>query len=673
MNLVDMVGNLLDPNNHIMYDLEVDDRDFKEFPNFYQFCIKEEGINQPLWARQFFLALTLLNEICPTCSTKFKHVLDLPKDYDSYELQKHFTLMEYGRCPRCKKSKLDHYRSGAMYAYSELAGLAGQRIGKSLMACAISAYLTHKMLKLQNPEKIYGTLQTTFMGTFVGLTYAKAVEMLWLPYSGIIDGSPWFMNYHKMLHSLEKERGATYLKYGQSLHYLHRGIYVYPSGPNRKTLRGNTRFLGVTDEMDFFNTEDSGGGDQVKLNGVEVYKSLVNSALTVRVGWRDAIKSGQVNVPNAYQLNISSPQHMRGVLTQIVMNNKNSKRIFCFHLPTWEVHPKISEKDIQREYADDPEKASRDFGAIPPSAENPFIDQDSALLLFSNKPNWVRIEYIHGKVKNGSVRRAGKIVHQLKPSNLPPSVMSMDAGYSGNSFGLTIGHFVKTTSGRLVKFPVVIEIAPEKGKYTLSYSKIYENIMLPLIEAYNVQAVLADRWNSIKILHDLESKFNLYTEIKSIKYNELINVRSYIEDNMIELPARETDISLGDLLVVDTTTYPSMFKGRPVDHLLMQLCTVSDTGRSVEKGSRLTDDIWRAMALGASVLIDEEWCAKNLHETKKGGNRGLIAICGNTGVYGVDGRTGSLASNNNPVNVGSVGSVAGARSSTSSLYNAFRR
>ena len=673
LNLPLLLDSLFDPNNKVLYDLKVDDRDFKEFPNLYSFCMSDNGINSPLWARQFYLCLTFLNEICPSCSTRYKSVDQVPKDMDPREFKKYFTLLKYGVCPKCGRTKVDHYKSGAMNPYSEMAGLAGQRVGKSLQAAIIGAYLTHKFLKLQNPEKIYGVLRTTFMASFVGLTYDKAIEQLWMPYSGLIQNSNWFSGYHAMLRTLEKERGETYLKFGASLHYLHRGIFVYPSGPNRKTLRGNTRFFSAIDEFDFFNTDDS-AKDQVKLNGVEVYKSLQNSSLTVRIGWRDAMKRGMFNVPNAAQVNISSPQHARGVLTQTVRNNKTSKKIFCFHLATWEIHPKISEADIAREFADDPEKAKRDFGAVPPDTENQFIDADTALPLFKKNPNWVRIRYVHGKAKNGSLRRAAKIVHQNKPSVLYPTVLSMDAGYSNNAFGLSIGYFQNTPMGRRLTFPVVIEISPEKGVCNLNYTKIAEWIIFPLIEAYNVQAVLADRWNSIKILHDIETKYNLYTEIKSLKYNDFTNFRSYMYDNMVDFPARETDIPVSDLLNIDTGTYPKMFTDRPMDHLLLQLCTIVDTGREVDKGAKLTDDLWRATCLGSSVLLNDEWCKKNLHETKRGGNRGLIAISGATGVYGVTGGIMPVQiSSDKPVNVGSVGGIGGLHASRASLYEKFRR
>ena len=51
-----------------------------------------------------------------------------------------------------------------------------------------------------------------------------------------------------------------------------------------------------------------------------------------------------------------------------------------------------------------------------------------------------------------------------------------------------------------------------------------------MIEALNVQAVFADRWNSLKLLHDIEAKYGIVAEQYSIKYRDFTTIRSYMED-----------------------------------------------------------------------------------------------------------------------------------------------
>lgn len=643
LNLVGMLDDLFDRKTNQMYDLEIDDRDFKEYPNFYEFCMDENGANSQLWARQFYLCLTLLGEYCPTCShPKYsKNIRDFPKLMDPYDIPKYLKLMEYGRCPKCGKSKLDHYKAKTMSAYQEIACVAGQRIGKSLMTALLSAYLTHKYVKIPKPARMFGLLKTTLFGTFVGLTYDKAIQQLWLPYKDILMDSPWFRGLHEMLKYTGERKGQELVKFGNTLHYLHKSILLYPSGPNKKTLRGNTRWLAAIDEADFF-LNDEDGADQERMNGAEVHASLKNSMITVRAAWRDLVKQGFVNLPNAYQLEVSSPSSIRGVLTTRAFEHMDQPgKIFAVHLPTWDVHPKITEKMIRQEFADEPEKAERDFGANPPMADSPFLTVDQAQMMLGKKPNLVKYKYITKKAPNGQMRQAAKLLECIEPSKLPPAIMSLDAGFSYNSFALSIGTASTDREGnRTVNFPVILEVIPKKGVTVVDYSKMAEFIIYPLIETYNVQVVIADRWNSLKLLHDIDTRYDgrVMSEQYSLKYKDFFLVKSYIETGNIIIPAPEarTAEERDAVLRPDLKAYPSSYDMRPADHLYLQCCTVKDTMKEVSKGERLTDDLWRTVILGSYFLLDEAFCAEHLKETKNGRLRvGLGAMSGMGGVMGI--------------------------------------
>jgi hypothetical protein len=643
MNLVDMLDGLFDKKTNQMYNLEVDDRDFKEYPNFYQFCMSEEGANSPLWARQFYLCLTLLGEYCPTCSHKkySKHIRDFPKLMDPLDIPRYLQLMEYGRCPKCGKTKLDHYKSRALSPYQEIACIAGQRIGKSLMTALISAYLTHKYVKIPDPARLFGLLKTTLFGTFVGLTYDKAIQQLWLPYKNILLDSPWFKGLHEMLKYTGERKGQELIKFGNTLHYVHKSILVYPSGPNKKTLRGNTRWLAAIDEADFF-LNDEEGADQERMNGAEVHASLKNSMITVRASWKKLMKKGMVNVPNAFQLEVSSPSSIRGVLTTRATEHLDQPgKVFAIHLPTWEVHPDISEKMIREEFADEPEKAERDFGANPPMADNPFLTVDQAQMMLGQKPSLVKYKYIRKRAPNGQQRIAAKIEEAIEPSVLPPSIMSLDAGFSYNSFALSIGHVTKDKDGnRGAHFPIIVEVIPVKGVSVIDYSAMAEFMLYPLIERFNVQVVVADRWNSLKLLHDIDNRYEgrVLSEQYSLKYKDFFLVKSYIETGNIIVPAPEarTDNERDAVLRPDLKAYPSSYDYRPGDHFYLQACTVKDTGKEITKGERLTDDSWRTVVLGSFFLLDEAFCNEHLKESKNGRLRvGLGAMAGAGGLVGI--------------------------------------
>lgn len=675
LDLISVLDDIYDVKSNVMRDLKVDDRDMVEFPNFWDFTYSKQGLDAPLFSRQLYACMMLLHEICSTCSNPkyVKHIKDVPLAMRAADFPEHFQLMSYGRCNKCGKTKLDHFKAGTLYPYQELAGLAGQRVGKSLITAALSAYLTHKILKLQDPSRVYGILNTTLVGTLVGLTYNAAYEQLWLPYKNFLENSSWFTRYHELLNDLGLRSGEELYKLGQtSVHYLHRNHLVYPSGPNKKTLRGKTRIFAAIDEMDFFNNDED-GEDQVKMNGVEVYKSLNNSLLTVRVGWKNNIRRDLVNVPNAYQFNISSPQSARGVLTETVNRNQDSKRVYCFHLATWDMNPMIQRRDLAQEFADNPEKAARDFGAEPPLTDSPFMgDVNVVKDLFDLRPNAVEYTYIHRKNAMGVTRRAGRVIKITAPRDIPPAILALDAGFSNNSFSMTIGHSETVGELRRVRCVAMIEIIPEKNTATLDYSAIAEKLIYPIIEGLNVQAVFADRWNSLKLLHDIEAKYQIPAEQYSIKYRDFTMVRSYMEADGILLPRTETEpAKLDSILKPDLTRYPSSFHNRPVDHFFLQACTVKDTDRDVIKGTRLTDDTWRALCLMTHWLLDEKFCAEHLRSSKANARRGGLGAVSNMGNVSAVNGWGSQVNGNDPAGMPSVGAVSGNIIGGSGLQNLY--
>lgn len=659
LDLINVLDDIFDASNQVVRDLKVDDRDFRTFENFWDFSYSKDGLGIEFYSRQLYALMMLFHEVCPHCSNPkyIQHIKDVPLDMHARDFPEHFQLLVHGVCPKCKRTKLDLFRDKSLAPYQELAGLAGQRVGKSLIVAGGCAYLTMQQLKLQNPSKVYGVLNTTIVGTFVGLTFNAAVEQLWLPYMGFLQSSPWMLSYLDMLKDYGNRHGEEIVKVGAtSLHFLHRNILTYPSGPNKKTLRGKTRFFAGIDELDFFN-DDADGEDQVKMNGVEVYKSLNNSLLTLRVGWKDCIKQGKFGVPNGYQFNVSSPQSVRGVLTSHVNKNLNSRKVYAFHAATWEINPRIKKSDLSQEYKDDPIKAERDFGANPPMSDSGFMNNPEVIrAVFSGPPNAISYKYLYKKVKSGANRKAAKLVSSKTKNTIPPSILTIDAGFSANSFAITVGYPVvhPVTKERVIHVIAVADVIPDKGVNTLDYSTIAEQLMYPLIEQLNVKAVFADRWNSLKVLHDIEAKFNIYTAQYSVKYRDFLLFKNYAEEKALILPKLDTPKDTDEKILLITDSYPSCYNYKPMNHLFLQMHTVRDTERDVIKGQKLTDDIFRALVLLTTKALDEAFCEKYLVGNKE---RTRPAALGTTSMHvGVT----------NASNMGAVGNNLGM--ATSNLY-----
>ena len=376
------------------------------------------------------------------------------------------------------------------------------------------------------------------------------------------------------------------------------------SGPNKRTLRGSTRWLSITDEIGWFPHGDD-NDERERASANEVYVSLDRSLKTVRKTGLKLLQSGYDNIPLAYGCSISSPSSYNDKIMELVRNFKGSKEVLVHQAPTWEMNPLFTKEDFAKEYQDDPIKAERDFGANPPMAENAWISDVKSLdHLLVNR--WViDYQYDHFTNRSGVDMVFGKLRSTKAPPTCPPTVLTIDAGYSNNSFALAI----TANDGRGANVLAVAEIAPKKGITVINYTRTVKQLLYPLIKAFNVQAVGADRWNSLKLLQDIEEDCHVQTFQYSLKPTDFDLVYDYLMEDLpaIKLPRPEMD--LGQIFV--TSDYPHGFKYKPNSHLYHQFSTVNVDGRgSVEKGNGYTDDILRAVALGIRTCVLEDTIKK---------------------------------------------------------------
>lgn len=416
------------------------------------------------------------------------------------------------------------------------------------------------------------------------------------------------------------------------IRYKHRGLHLFPSGPNKRTLRGETRVIASIDEIGWFDNS-AGSDDKERASAREVYTAMNNSLKTVRVSSKRLIKSGYVNVPQAYGLYISSPSSKGDMIMTMTRTFADSDEVLTIHLPTWKYNPGLRRSDFDKEYSDNPINAERDFAANPPLSASPFIyDIAIPMALMGTARNRVKYSY---QIKNSHERnhKYAKLTNTNAPATMQPSVLSVDAGYSNNSFALTILS-KSLTKADAYTCHVMVEVAPQVGIDTINFTLIYKNLLSPLIKAFNVQAVVADRWQSKKILTDIEEEFKIHTEEYSIDRDDFFYCKEYIEDEekLLELPASE--MTRDEIESINLDSYPHCFKYKPVAHFLYQCITVEDTGRDIVKGSGVTDDVFRAFCLGLTCMLDDEWVEEHLKDAKVQKTAALGVVGGRTGGSG---------------------------------------
>lgn len=606
------IREVVDSKILVPRDTKIDDSGIPVAKNVYEWCTNDRFsmINgERPYIEQLVWGIVAYNEHCPNCSdVEYLYFDHAPSDsYNKFERK--VALLEHGVCPHCGWGRSKLVKKGRMNFIQELAVCAGQRSGKSLsIAGYFAPYLTHRLLKLQNPNAFYGLKTGTMLHcTFVALTYAQAKDTLWQNYYATLTESSWFSEYHGMLRFYEEKYGDKLLKLNDTyVAYPSRGLMAYPAGPDKRVLRGRTRYFTAVDEVGYFDANRD--TKKVKDNAHEVVGALDRSLLTVRGAAETLLRLGYDDVYPGYAMNVSSPSHRNDMIMTLVRRAEHSKTMYGIIRPTWEVNPTLPRdgNTISEAYRIDPINAERDYGAVPPLAANPFLTKHSEIEeTIGTKKNSVRIKKKYTESKKRGESYTWATIAKKKTTG-KASIMALDAGLTNNSFAGVVARPV----GNDYKIDCAFEVIPVRGA-PLNHSLIFEEVLIPIMEARNVKVLLADRWNSVKLLQDAQLRIDgLHIEQISLKYKDMFCIKTLLEtgplgNGRLILPQIERD-SFQECVEFDDENYPNCFENQPVSHLVMQMATVKDTGRMVDKADGYTDDLYRAMTLAVHGMQQEE-------------------------------------------------------------------
>jgi hypothetical protein len=370
-----------------------------------------------------------------------------------------------------------------------------------------AAYLFHRFLSFPPLSSLTNSMQasTELTFTFVSLTFAKAKGVLWTPFKEIVADSKWFKDYYALLDFYGNKYGKKlYNDASEFIRINYRNIRFYPSGPKSSTLRGDTRIGGALDELGLFRLpkgDDDEDTTSEMANADEAHKSLMNSLTTVDGAFIEAMKKGYFAAPSPIMLNVSSPISIRDKVMRLLKESRTeegSTRILGVNLPTWKFNPYMERDNpiIAGAYASNWEKAERDYGANPPLVHSRYMTVDSVSSgVFVNGPNSHTFIYQHDQ--------PGEIYGRIERvrSFAWPSIISLDAGSSNNSFCIVASHYNFDTGKTVVS--TVIECMPTEGR-RVNFNLLYEKVILPLAKEMNAVGVVADQWQSIDLLHRIK-------------------------------------------------------------------------------------------------------------------------------------------------------------------------
>lgn len=599
-------------------DLRIDTSDIPQAWNFIQW-VNDARFSNPdaekPWARQYDIITNFLGEVCynPKC-TNVPYAKNVPVDATIDDMQAEITYLQNGVCPKCKTNKLEQSKFG-INRFNELIGIGGQRGGKTSLVNRLDEYVFHTWVRMQRPQRVFGIEESTGIEfAFTATTFGKALKNLFMPLVAKVHSSPWFKEYNGAMDHYGRKFGEELYKVmDHSIVYRHHKFHVYAESPNPQNMRGSTRGMANVDEIShlFAKTKEA-----VRLNPEEVHNSLRNSLLTLRMAYGKLVKQGQFNIPAPLMCNITSPRTFNDLGMQLYRRSlKPQTNIYGFHRPVEEMNPNaVDDEELKQIQRDDPERYKRDFQAIPPNAANAFITNVGALqgCIIDKHSNAIKTKDIDIPGARASVKLLAatyKIITGKKIDTTTPKVLTIDAGKNKNSFAIVIAHnetILEDGFERDLKIiDAVAEVIP-RDDMTLSHAAIMEDLVFPLIEEFNVKVMLADRWNSLQMLQQVEAEFDIIAEQYSLKYADFIEFKRDMFEGSLGFPMAE-GVKIKDLFEFSSENYPMCFHGKPIAHFFFQCLTVEDImGKTVDKGTGFTDDIFRAAVLAHYALNNDE-------------------------------------------------------------------
>lgn len=577
----------------------IDDRDMPEAPNWLTWCIGKDFLNKRLWAKQAEMGITLFGDACQDCSDPV-WLTNVDKTASIEELQDHIVLMEYGICPKCKKTKLDFEREGKFYHPYQLTACLGQRTGKStIVAGFLATYMLHKFLKLPDPSKYFELHPTELHLTFTAVDYTQAEDTLWTPFKNFVEESPWFTEYNRIIQYYERKMSQEILYWKETFFlYRHKRLTGYPMSPNKRKMRGRTRWFYAIDEPGHFDEEAE--SRKITLNCDEVNAALDRSMTTIREAAERKRRQGHINVPDGFGCLISSPSSINDKIMRELRVSEGDNKKVAFHWATWEAHPTISRDSptMLSAFGSDASKANRDFGAIPGFGEHTFIGDETSLKNCVGTHNMIAsVNYQYHANDLGERTKFAKLVFR-GADKFTPYVCAIDAGYSFNSFAVVVMHM----NGGDIMTDLLVEVAPEKD-CRVDFKRMWDYVIVPICDNLNVLVVAYDRWQSIQQVQELKDR-KQYAENYSVNRADFINFRSHINAGTFRLPKLEIPFENIHKIKESVET---LVIGKPVLHYILQALTVREVGHKIDKGINMTDDLFRASVLGVSFLLDPEW------------------------------------------------------------------
>lgn len=547
-------------------------------PNPIYFIESPDFLDGPqLFPWQFDVARDFFELLCPFCNDveRIKEINDVPREDQ--------ILFEHDICPECGLRKYEI--ADQLVNHNEFIGVLGMRSGKGVLVAALSSAIIHEILCVKNIQQQLGLVKNQSLeAAFAAASGVQASETVYGHFKGFYDSSPWFQALKRSLRDLEisdnkYRRGDLYTESDTKIHFKYKNLIIRSLHSNSASIAGRTRIFAVIDELSRFDSGES------KQSAVEVYRVLNNSLLTVRSAISRLREEGTYNIPDARMFCISSPLFSEDMSMQLLRKAKQQERTYAVHKATWEANPEISKEDLVDMFISDPLGAERDFGANPPGAENPLV-QDPSLIevcVEKERPSIFKFteEYFDLEVKDHVFKYLKILVKNISYKNLVDYVIHCDPGRHRDSFSIAIAHMeddIFICDGVLEARPI-----PKGNRHGLEPRQVYfpamTDIILEANKSMSISAVSYDRWNSLEQIDRLRSS-KILAIGKNLDREDHIRFVESMRSGKVKFPKREAE-----------NLDPRVNRGLPVAKMLFELKTLNDDGKKVDHPTGGSNDI----------------------------------------------------------------------------------
>ena len=401
-------------------------------------------------SRQYQILRDVFNLRCPICNSM------KPEDVDCWGKSRIYleaeTLLVWSEreqdfvCPRCRTTHREFFHDGILSSYNEMIVIAGMRSGKSFTGAHIGGYFEHFLIT-RGMGGGRGSLQRLlkqeksewFEITFAASTATQAAQTIYAKYREMRNNSPWIRKYVEWVKGAEKKQVGTVLdkwKYRSNDDAILDGYLMCRFNriaSDSAGIAGKTRIMASIDEWARLVDTEGTRSSQ------ELYRVLNQSLKTIRA-------AQELNgLPSflGLMINVTSPlaQDDPAMQTYYKAESGELKKTYGWKGATWEFNPQMPRHLFDEEFVKDPIAAARDFGAAPPNADMPFVDDP---LRFWKSIDWEReplAEFEETFLADATGKKyVGVDLAYCKLDQVNTYYIFGDAGLSWDSFGLVCAH-----------------------------------------------------------------------------------------------------------------------------------------------------------------------------------------------------------------------------------------